>query len=76
MIIINIFIYFLKNIIIQPLVLGYEALYSNKILLQKYGKEVPKTWEQLLDTAKYILEEERAKNNTELIGYNGLFFGK
>jgi len=43
---------------------------------KKNSKEVPKTWEQLLDTAKYILEEEMAKNITELIGYNGLFFGK
>jgi len=42
--------------------------------LKKYNKEVPKTWQQLLDTGKEILTKERALNNTELIGYNGLLF--
>jgi len=56
--------------------LNYEALYSNKELLKKYNKEVPKTWQQLLDTGKEILTKERELNNTELIGYNGLLFGE
>jgi len=38
---------------------------------------VPKTWDELIETSKYIInEEKRLYNNTELIGYNGLFPGK
>jgi len=48
-------------------------LYSNKKLLLKYNKKVPKTWDELLDTAKYILNEERQANNIDIVGYNGLF---
>jgi len=45
--------------------------------LQKYNKNVPKTWDELIETAKYILEQERKINiNSQLIGYNGLFTGK
>ncbi len=36
---------------------------------------MPKTWDELIETAKYILEEEKKLNNTALIGYNGLFPG-
>jgi len=43
--------------------------------LEKYGKSIPKTWDQLYETGKYILEEERKKNNTDLIGFNSLFSG-
>eukprot|EP00833_Pecoramyces_ruminatium_P011174 jgi/Orpsp1_1/1185206/evm.model.c7180000092786.1 len=45
-------------------------LYSNKILLNKYNKTVPKTWNELIETSKYITERE---NDSELIAYNGLF---
>jgi len=44
-------------------------------LLSKYGKEVPKTWDELISTAKDILKKERELNNTELIGYNGMANG-
>ncbi|KAL6608523.1 periplasmic binding protein-like II [Neocallimastix californiae] len=56
-----------------PLFQKYSILYSNKNLLKKYDRRVPKTWEELLDTGKYILEKERANNNTEIIAYNGFF---
>ncbi|ORX80974.1 periplasmic binding protein-like II [Anaeromyces robustus] len=56
-----------------PLKLGYSVLYSNKELLDRYNKTIPKTWNELLQTSKYILEEEKKLNNTNLIGYNGLF---
>jgi len=42
-------------------------------LLYKYSKRIPKTWDKLLYTAKYILEKE---NNDKLKGYNGFFVGK
>jgi len=42
-------------------------------LLDKYQKSIPKTWDELKNTTKYILEQE---NNPELIGYNGFLDGK
>ena len=55
--------------------MSYNVLYSNKYLLEKYNKKIPKTWDELLETANYILNEEKKMNNTELIGYNGFFSG-
>jgi len=52
------------------------SLYSNKVLLSKYNKRPPKTWDELIETSKYILEEEKKIGNTDLIGYNGLIYGK
>jgi len=51
-------------------------LYSNKELLKKHNKNEPKTWDELIKTARYILDEEKKLNNTDLIGYNGLFSGR
>eukprot|EP00833_Pecoramyces_ruminatium_P010810 jgi/Orpsp1_1/1184842/evm.model.c7180000091215.1 len=56
-----------------PVTLITSALYSNKKLLNKYHKEIPKTWDQLISTGKEILEKEKLLNNTDIIGYNGLF---
>jgi len=47
-------------------------LYSNTKLLKKYNKRIPKTWDELIETSKYIMERE---NDPELIAYNGLFDG-
>jgi len=51
---------------------SYEVLYSNKELLNNHFKPIPKTWEELIDTCKYIMEQE---NDSDLICYNGLFDG-
>jgi len=51
-------------------------LYYNRNLLKKYNKKVPRTWDELLNTGKEIVEKERKLNNTNLIAYNGLFNGK
>jgi len=53
-----------------PLLLKYTILYSNTVLLKKYNKEVPQTWDELIETAEYILEQE---NDESLVGYNGYF---
>ncbi|ORX42200.1 hypothetical protein BCR36DRAFT_308104, partial [Piromyces finnis] len=59
-----------------PVTLSFSVLYSNRNILNKYNKNIPKTWDELLDTSKYILEMERTNyNNTELRAYNGLFNG-
>jgi len=45
-------------------------------LLNKYGKEIPRTWDELIDTARSIIKSEKEENpNIDLIGYNGHFNG-
>ncbi|KAL6598131.1 periplasmic binding protein-like II [Neocallimastix sp. 'constans'] len=53
-----------------PYTTAYTLLYSNTKLLKKYNKRIPKTWDELIETSKYIMERE---NDPELIAYNGLF---
>jgi len=60
---------------LQPLLLKYTVLYSNSMLLEKYQKEIPTTWDELITTGKYILEQEKEENG-DLIGFNGLFPSK
>ncbi|OUM70662.1 hypothetical protein PIROE2DRAFT_1202 [Piromyces sp. E2] len=62
-----------KKIVGLPISIDISVLYSNNLLLSKYGKTVPKTWDQLIETGSYILQKEREQNNNALIGYNGLF---
>ncbi|KAG4107829.1 periplasmic binding protein-like II [Neocallimastix lanati (nom. inval.)] len=61
------------HLVALPATIDYSALFSNKALLKKYNKPIPKTWNELIETGKYILEKERAEENTDIIGYNGLF---
>lgn len=56
--------------------LDVSVLYSNKKYLDLYKKPVPKTWEELIETTNYILDKERELNNTNIVGYNGLFSRK
>ncbi len=44
-------------------------LYANQDLLTKHEKDVPKTWEELYETALYIMEEEK-KDGNEIIAYS------
>ncbi|ORX58641.1 periplasmic binding protein-like II [Piromyces finnis] len=53
-----------------PIHVGYDVIYANMNLLQKYNKDVPKTWDELIEIGKYIKEKE---NDDNLIIYNGLF---
>ncbi len=56
--------------------MDYTFLYSNGKLLNKYKRNVPKTWDQLYETGKYILEKEiNIYNNTDIIGYSAFFSG-
>ncbi|KAG4091219.1 hypothetical protein H8356DRAFT_1329226 [Neocallimastix lanati (nom. inval.)] len=56
-----------------PVAIDSTVLYYNHELLNKYNKTIPKTWDKLLNTSKYILKEEHKANNTNVVGYNGLF---
>lgn len=45
------------------------ALYYRKDLLEKYGKSVPKTWDELAATAKEVMDGERAAGNADMWGF-------
>ncbi|ORX83208.1 periplasmic binding protein-like II [Anaeromyces robustus] len=51
-----------------PLYVEYSVLYSNTALLETYGKNVPKTWDELIETAHFIEEEEKKLDN-EIYGF-------
>ena len=75
-------IFFKKKIFIynnwKPVFLDFFVLYYNEPLLNKYNQKVPKTWNELYDTGKYIMEKENNNNNNNninLIIYNGFFPG-
>eukprot|EP00833_Pecoramyces_ruminatium_P008684 jgi/Orpsp1_1/1182716/evm.model.c7180000082382.1 len=53
--------------------IDYNALYCNIDLLNKYEKDIPTTWDELIKTGKYILNKEQENGNINLVGYNGLF---
>lgn len=52
-----------------PIFTDAPALYYRKDLLQKYGKAVPTTWEELTSTAQYIQTQERQQGNADLWGF-------
>jgi len=54
-----------------PLTIDLSVLYSNYEILNKYNKSVPKTWDELIETGKYIMNEESKLNNTDILIYNG-----
>jgi len=58
------------------LTIDYSILISNSNFLNKYNRNIPKTWDELIDSGVYILNEEIKRNNTDFIVYNGLFPGK
>ena len=49
-------------------------LYYRTDLLEKYGKQPPKTWTELAASAKEIVDKERAAGNTRMEGF--VFQGK
>ncbi|ORX80195.1 periplasmic binding protein-like II [Anaeromyces robustus] len=61
-----------NHIVGLPITIDIDVLYSNIEYLNKYNKTAPKTWDELIDTTKYILNEERKLNNNELTGFHGL----
>ena len=57
------------KLVALPMFLGAPALYYRADLLEKYGKEVPETWEELTATATEIMQAERDAGNDEMWGY-------
>ncbi|MGR3662962.1 MAG: ABC transporter substrate-binding protein [Paracoccaceae bacterium] len=52
-----------------PMFLGAPALFYRTDLLEKYGEDVPETWQELTVTAKKIMEGERAAGNDSMQGF-------
>jgi trehalose/maltose transport system substrate-binding protein len=57
------------RLVAMPLYTDAPALFYRKDLLDKYGKQPPKTWDEMAATAKEIQEKERAAGQKDLWGY-------
>ncbi|AZO37295.1 MAG: extracellular solute-binding protein [Mesorhizobium sp.] len=57
------------RLVALPIFTDAPALYYRKDLLDKYGAKVPTTWQQLQDTAKLVMDRERAAGNKDIWGY-------
>ncbi|KAB0680943.1 ABC transporter substrate-binding protein [Aureimonas leprariae] len=57
------------KLVAMPTWADASALYYRKDLLDKYGKQPPKTWDELTSTAKEIQEKERAGGASDLWGF-------
>jgi trehalose/maltose transport system substrate-binding protein len=52
-----------------PIFTDAPALYYRTDLLEKHGREVPTTWQELTETAQFIQDAERAEGNSEIWGF-------
>lgn len=57
------------KLVALPIFTDAPALYYRKDLLEKYGKQPPKTWEELAATAKEIQDKEREAGKKDLWGF-------
>lgn len=57
------------KLIALPIFTDAPALYYRKDLLDKYGAKVPTTWKELADTAKLVMDKERAAGNKDMWGF-------
>lgn len=56
------------RLVAVPLFTSVGMLYYRNDLLEKYHRSVPTTWEELADTAAYIVSREK-KHNPDLVGF-------
>ncbi|MBD9444434.1 MULTISPECIES: ABC transporter substrate-binding protein [unclassified Rhizobium] len=57
------------NLVAMPAYMDVGLMFYRKDLLEKYGKQPPKTWDELAATAKEIQDKERAAGNAKMWGY-------
>jgi len=57
------------NLVAMPAYMDVGLMFYRKDLLEKYGKQPPKTWDELATTAKEIQDKERAAGHPDMWGY-------
>jgi len=57
------------RLVAMPWFTDAGLLYYRTDLLEKYDREVPETWDELEETAQYIMEKEREAGNEDFYGY-------
>jgi trehalose/maltose transport system substrate-binding protein len=57
------------KLVAMPFYTDAPALYYRKDLLEKHGAKVPTTWQELADTAKLVMDKERAAGNANMWGF-------
>ncbi|PQA73649.1 ABC transporter substrate-binding protein [Brucella oryzae] len=57
------------KLVALPFYTDAPALFYRKDLLEKYNKQVPRTWDEMTATAKEIMDKERAEGKSDLWGY-------
>ncbi|MDX8526712.1 ABC transporter substrate-binding protein [Mesorhizobium sp. MSK_1335] len=57
------------RLVALPIFTDAPALYYRKDLLDKYGAKVPTTWKELQDTARLVMDKERAAGNKDIWGF-------
>ncbi|WP_112943408.1 MULTISPECIES: ABC transporter substrate-binding protein [unclassified Rhizobium] len=57
------------NLVAMPAYMDVGLMFYRKDLLEKYGKQPPKTWDELAATAKEIQDKERADGKGDMWGY-------
>ena len=57
------------RVVALPIFTDAPALYYRTDLLEKHGASVPKTWEELTETAQKVQDAERAEGNNDIWGF-------
>ncbi len=57
------------KLVALPAFTDAPALYYRKDLLDKHGKSVPSTWDEMAATAKEIMDAERAAGSSDMWGF-------
>lgn len=57
------------KVVALPLFTDAPALFYRSDLLEKYGRDVPKTWAELTETAQIIQDGERADGSPDMWGF-------
>ena len=57
------------KLVALPIFTDAPALYYRKDLLDKYGAKVPTTWKEMADTAKLVMDKERAAGSKDMWGF-------
>lgn len=57
------------KLVAMPMYTDAPALFYRKDLLEKYGKQPPKTWAEMAETAKEIQDKEREAGQKDMWGF-------